>query len=53
MVATEIGESCSPPLPLVVSEEDNKIYDSDMFDNENLILYSNRPKRPNWEANTI
>ena len=53
MVAVKVGESSSPPPPLVVSGETDEIYDSDMSNNDDLILYSNRPTRQNWEENTI
>ena len=53
MVATEIGESSSPPPPLVVNEGNNEIYDFDMSDNNDLIAYPNIPTRPKWESNTI
>ena len=53
MVATEIGESSSPTPPLVVSEGTNEIYDSDMYDNDDLIADTNSPTRPKWEAKTI
>ena len=49
MPATKIGESSSPPPPLVVSGDSNKFSDSDMYDNEYLITYPNTPTRPNWE----
>ena len=38
MLATEIGESSSPPPPLTVSEDNNEIYDYDMSDNDDLIV---------------
>ena len=53
MPTTEIGESSSPPPPLVVSKDSNKFYDSDMYDNEVLTVYPNTPTIPKWEANTI
>ena len=53
MPATKIGESFSPPPPLTVSEEDDKFYDSDMSDNDDLIADPNTLTRPKWEANTI
>ena len=49
MPATEIGESSSSPPPLIVSEDSNKFYDYDMYDNEDLIAYQNTPTRPKWE----
>ena len=42
-----------PPPPLTVREETNKIFHSDMSDNDDLISYPNIPIRPKWEANTI
>ena len=53
LVATEIGESSSPPPPLVVSEGNNEISDSDMFDNDDLIANPDIPTRPKWVAKTI
>ena len=53
MVVAEYGESSSPPPPLVVSEGTNKLYDSDMYDNHDLIAYPNIPTRLKWAANTI
>ena len=53
MVATEIGESSSPPPPLVVSDGNNEIYDSDISYNYDLISYPNIPTRKKWEAKTI
>ena len=53
MVATEIGESSSPPPPLVVIDGTNEIYDSDMFDNDDLISYLNNPTRTKWAEKTI
>ena len=53
MVATEIGESSSPPPPLVVSEATNEVYDSDMSDNDDLIADTNISRRPKWAENTI
>ena len=43
MVAAEIGESSSPPPPLVVSEGTNEIYDFDMSDKVDLNAYTNYP----------
>ena len=48
LVAVEVGESYSPPDPLIVSEETNEFVDSDMYDNDELIAYPNNPARPNW-----
>ena len=53
LVAAEVGESSSPPSPLIVSGESNEFDDSDMFDNDDLISYPNIPTRPKWVANTI
>ena len=49
MVAAEIGESSSPPPPLVVSDGTNEIYDSYMSDNYELIAYPNISTRTKWE----
>ena len=38
LAAVEVGESSSPPEPLNVSEEINEFADSDMSDNDDLIL---------------
>ena len=53
MVAVEVGESSSPPPPLVVSEGTNEISDSVVFDNDDLIAYPNSPTRPKWAAKII
>ena len=53
MVATEIGESSSPPPPLVVIDGTNEIYDSDMFDNDDLTSDLNNPTRTKWAEKTI
>ena len=53
MVVAEIGESSSPPPPLVVSYGNNEIYDSYMCDNDDLITYPNISTRPKWAAKTI
>ena len=37
LVAVEVGESSSPPDPLIVSGETNEFADSDMSDNDDLI----------------
>ena len=34
LAAVEVGESSSPPKPLIVSEETNGFADLDIFDNE-------------------
>ena len=46
----EVGESSSPPDPLIVSEETNEFSDSD---NDDFIEDPNSPTRLKWEANTI
>ena len=38
---------------MIVSEETNKFVDSDMSDNDDLIVDHNSPIRPNWAARTI
>ena len=38
---------------MIVSEETNEFYDSDMYDNYELISDPNRTTSPNWEASTI
>ena len=53
LVAVEVGESSSPPEPLIVSEETNEFADSDMSDNDGLIADPNIPTRPKWASNTI
>ena len=53
LAVVEVGESSSPPQPLIVSEETNEFADSDMYDNDDLISDPNSPTRPKWEANTI
>ena len=52
-IAAEIGESSSPPPPLVVSEGTNEINDSDMSDNDDLIADPQIHTRPKWAAKTI
>ena len=49
----EVGESSSPPQPLIVSEQTNEFSDYDMSDNDDLIEYPNSPTRPKWEERTI
>ena len=46
-------ESSSSPGPLIVSEETNEFADSDMSDNDDLIIDPNIPTRPKWSAKTI
>ena len=53
LATVEVGESSSPPHPLIVSEETNDFADSDMSDNDELIEYPNKPTRPKWESRTI
>ena len=53
LAAVEVGESSSPPEPLIVSEETNYFFDSDMSNNDDLIRDPNIPTRPKWVANTI
>ena len=53
LAVVEVGESSSPPEPLIVSEETNEFVDSDMSDNDDLIADPNSPTRPKWEPNTI
>ena len=53
MPTTEIGESSTPPSPFTVNEEDDKFYDSDMYDNDDLISDTNILIRTNLETNTI
>ena len=53
LAVVEVGESSSPPQPLIVSEETNEFDDSDMYDNDELIEDPNRPTRPNWKSRTI
>ena len=53
LATIEVGESSSSPQPLIVSEETNEFDDSDMYDNDDLIIGPNSPTRPKWEARTI
>ena len=53
LVTVEVGESSSRPQPLIVSEETNDFYDSDMYDNDDLIVYTNSTTRKKLAANTI
>ena len=53
LAAVEVGESSSPPEPLNVSEEIVEVADSDMSDNDDLIVDPNSPTRPKWAENTI
>ena len=38
---------------MIVSRETNEFVDSDMYDNDDLILDPNSPTRPKWTAKTI
>ena len=53
LAAVEVGESSSPPHPLIVSEENNEFYDSYISYNDDLFSYPNIPRKPKWEARTI
>ena len=53
LVAVEVGESSSPPNPLIVSGEANEFADSDMSDNHDFIVDSDSFTRPKWVAKTI
>ena len=53
LAIVEVGESSSSPEPLIVSEETNEFFDSDMSDNNELISDTNIPTRPKWEVRTI
>ena len=53
LVAVEVGESSSPPDPLIVSGENNEFSDSDMSDNDDLIVDPTSSTREKWPANTI
>ena len=48
LVATEVGESSSPPDPLIVSGETNEFDDSDMYNNYDFISDIDSPTRPKW-----
>ena len=48
LAAIEVGESSSPPQPLIVSEETNEFTDYDMSDNDELIEYPNIHTRQKW-----
>ena len=53
LAVVEVGESSSPPQPLIVSEETYEFVDFDMSDNDDLIANPNSPKRPKWAEKTI
>ena len=49
LVAAEVGESSSPPSPLIVCGESNEFDDSDMFDNDDLNADIDSHKRQKLE----
>ena len=53
LAAVEVGESSSPPQPLIVSEENNEFDYSDMSYNDFLVAYPKNPIIPKWAARTI
>ena len=53
MPTTKIGESSSPPPPLTVSDEDDKFYGYDMYDDYDLVAHPNTPTRTKCAENTI
>ena len=53
LVAVEVGESSSPPDPLIVSGETHEFFYSGMYDNDDLIAYLDSPTRLKWAAMTI
>ena len=53
LAAIEVGESSSPPEPLIVSEETNEFADSNMYGNDDFIVDPDSPTRPKWVENTI
>ena len=53
LAAVEVGESSSPPKPLIISEETNEFDDSNMSYNDYFITDPNSPTRTKWVANTI
>ena len=46
LVAVKVGESSSPPDPLIVSGETNEFDDSDMYDNNDFFADTDSPTRP-------
>ena len=48
LAAVEVGESSSPPKPLIVSEQTNDFSYSDMSDNDDFIGDPNIPTIPKW-----
>ena len=53
LVDVEVGESSSPPDPLILIGETNEFDDSDRSDNDDLIADPNNPTRQKWAGNTI
>ena len=53
LVAVEVGESYSTPEPLIVSGETNEFADSDISNNDDLIVDPNIPIRQKWASKTI
>ena len=53
LVVVEVGESSSPPKPLNVSEEKNEFVDSNMSDNDDLIVDPKSPTIPKSAPKTI
>ena len=53
LAAVEVGESSSPPKPLNVSEDIVEFDDSDMYDNDDLIVDTKIHTRPKWASKTI
>ena len=53
LATIEVGESSSPPEPLIVSEETNEFSYSNMSNNDDLIADPNSPTRLKFASNTI
>ena len=53
LATVEVGESSSPPQPLIVSEETNEFADSIMSSSDELFVDPNIPIIPKWEERTI
>ena len=53
LAVVEVGESSSPPEALNVSEEIVEHADSDMSNNDDLIIDPNSHTREKWPVNTI
>ena len=47
LAVVEVGESSSSPQPLILSEETNEFFYSDISDNDDFISYPKIPTRPN------